>query len=119
MWANFKLDEFACKHCGENKIDTKLVDALQELRERCGFALPVSSGYRCPVYNADVSTTGPNGPHTTGKAVDLAVDRAKAYRVLKEAMAMGFTGIGIQQKGNGRFIHLDLLDEGRPTIWSY
>jgi hypothetical protein len=31
-----------------------------------------------------------------------------------------FTGIGIQQKGGARFIHLDdLTGVGRPTVWSY
>jgi hypothetical protein len=36
---------------------------------------------------------------------------------------MGFTGIGIAQKGEGRYVHLDDLPsvEGqpRPTLWSY
>ena len=27
------------------------------------------------------------------------------------------TGIGVQQKGAGRFIHLDL--RSTPTVWSY
>ena len=34
-----------------------------------------------------------------------------------------FTGVGINQKGSSRFIHLDQLHEKdgypRPTIWSY
>jgi hypothetical protein len=30
---------------------------------------------------------------------------------------MGFKGIGVQQKGAGRFIHLD--DREDPAIWSY
>lgn len=36
---------------------------------------------------------------------------------------MGFTGIGIKQHGDNRFIHLDDLREPdhapRPTIWTY
>jgi len=36
-WKNFKLDEFKCKHCGENKIEHELIDKLQSLREDLGF----------------------------------------------------------------------------------
>lgn len=106
------------------KMKNEFIVYLNELRRRCGFPLVVSSGYRSPEYNASVSTTGDNGPHTTGKAVDFAVSREQAYIVLREAFAMGvFTGIGIKQHGEGRFIHLDILTaaEGypRPMIWSY
>ncbi len=99
-----------------------LIEA-DRLRHRYGKPLIVTSGYRCPVHNAAVSHTGRTGPHTTGQAADFRVDRGDAYRLLKVALEMGFTGIGIQQKGGGRFIHLDTLpnDDGqpRPTIWSY
>ena len=119
----FKLSEFACKHCGANKMDPDFLRKLDDLRHRCGFPLPVTSGYRCSVHNQKVSTTGPNGPHTTGQAVDLGVSRHRAYEVLGHALAVGFTGIGVQQKGASRFLHLDTLSEPghapRPTVWSY
>ena len=118
-WKYFKLEEFACKCCGENKISPRLVDILDELRLRVGSPLPVSSGYRCPAHNALTSYTGEDGPHTTGLAVDLHVDRKLAYDVLRVAFELGFTGIGVQQKGSARYLHLDLLKDGRPTIWSY
>ena len=28
-WTNFTLEEFACKHCGENNIEPELIDKLQ------------------------------------------------------------------------------------------
>lgn len=119
MWQYFKHGDFACHHCGENKIDPALINALDYLRDKCGFPLKVTSGYRCPVHNQNVSTTGPNGPHTTGLAADLAVDRGKAIIVLQLALAdHRFTGFGVNQKGEGRFIHLDMIDRPR-TVWSY
>lgn len=122
-WRHFVIDEFACRHCGVNLIDHQFVTELDDLRQAVGFALPVSSGYRCPVYNAQVSKTGTTGPHTTGRAVDLVVSHAQALKVVRVASIMGFTGIGVQQKGTGRFIHLDNLPNApgqpRPTIWSY
>lgn len=95
------------------------MDKIQQLREKVGFPLPVSSAARCPKHNSKVSKTGLQGPHTTGRAIDLQVDRKNALIVLKTALEMGcFNGIGIQQKGGGRFIHLDDIHQP-PTIWSY
>lgn len=122
-WRHFNEAEFACQHCGKNLIDHAFVTELDDLRHHLGFALPISSGYRCPEHNAKVSSTGLTGPHTTGRAADIAVSHARAYDVLQTAMMMKFTGIGIQQKGGSRFIHIDNLPNApgqpRPTIWSY
>jgi uncharacterized protein YcbK (DUF882 family) len=104
-------------------MSPEFMDALDELREAYGKPLRVTSGYRCPEHPIEARKTSA-GAHSTGKAIDLAVDRGEAYEVLKIAMAMGvFTGIGVQQKGSGRFIHLDTCEEPkmspRPTVWSY
>jgi zinc D-Ala-D-Ala carboxypeptidase len=122
-WRHFKIDEFSCSHCGLNLIDHAFVTELDELRHRLGYPLPITSGYRCPTHNSKVSSTGRTGPHTTGRAADIGVDRARAYEVLQTALLMKFTGIGVQQKGSSRFIHLDNLPNGpgqpRPVVWSY
>ena len=119
-WKYFKREDFACKHCGENNTEDEFISSLDALRGRVGFPLIVTSGYRCPTHNAAVSSTGPNGPHTTGRAVDLAVSHDKAYWVLKEALSMGFTGIGVRGHGDSRFVHLDAITgDSRPRVWSY
>jgi len=104
-------------------MDPAYLEKLDQLRGDYGKPIIISSGYRCPSHNAKVSSTGTTGPHTTGKASDLQVDRSDAYLLLGLAYARGFTGIGINQKGSGRFIHLDTLREApgqpRPTLWSY
>ena len=88
------------------------------LRDACGFALSMTSGYRCPQHPKN-----PEGVHGDGEGGDIKVDRQRAFIVLREALKLGFTGIGISQKGaGGRFIHLDdsgRADKLRPTIWSY
>lgn len=126
-WRYFTTIEFACRgsDCcgGESRMNDAFVDKLDELRGRCGFPLIVNSGYRCPVHNVRVSSTGPAGPHTTGRAADLRVDRGAAYKLLGIALKLGFTGIGLKQHGASRFVHLDDLEQPehspRPTVWSY
>ena len=126
-WPNFSEREFACKGSGLCKMHPGFMDRLQALRTEFGKALRVTSGYRSPAHNAAVSSTkSASGPHTTGRAVDLAVSHEDAYRLLALALKHGFTGIGIAQKGEPktRFIHLDDLTPAdghtpRPTIWSY
>lgn len=122
-WRYFALEEFACAHCGANLIAHDFVDRLDELRHEVGFPLPVTSGYRCPTHNAAVSTTGLSGPHTTGRATDLGVRGELALRVVQTALTRGFTGIGLNQKGEARFVHLDDLPNApgqpRPHCWTY
>ena len=130
----FTIKEMVCKHSNILGYDERFMDSLVTLREKCGFGFPVTSYYRhcdpndlenChPIERKKIETTGKAGGHSTGKSIDLGLDRERAYILLKTAMDMGvFTGIGINQKGNSRFIHLDtcLAQDGftRPTIWSY
>jgi uncharacterized protein YcbK (DUF882 family) len=119
MTPHFGREELTCK-CGCGFLPQQdFMDKVEQHRLSVGFPLAVSSAARCPDHNARVSGTGRSGPHTTGRAIDLAVSHGKAYMVLATALRMGFTGIGVQQKGGGRFIHLDDLADGRPAIWSY
>ena len=129
-WPNFSFREMACQHSGICKLDEQFMDKLQTLRENVGFGLTVSSGYRDkthPIEHAKIKEgKAPNGgAHASGKAVDLAIAGEKAYKVLKEALEVGFTGIGVSQTGTKRFLHIDCITEEdgfhapRPTIWSY
>lgn len=122
-YPNFSKDEFDCKHSGKNEMDAQFMGRLQLLRDAYKKPIVVTSGYRDITHPIE-SKKKRTGAHTTGKAVDISVDRGDAYALLKLAIWVGFTGIGVKQKGSGRFIHLDTIEEGtdgfiRPTIWSY
>ncbi|QDP48776.1 MAG: putative peptidase M15 [Prokaryotic dsDNA virus sp.] len=127
MYRYFSEKELACKcgNCGKGADDMSpsFMAKLEAIREELGFPLPVTSGFRCQAHNAKVSSTGLHGPHTTGHAVDIKVNRAQAVKFLRAALNHGMTGIGVSQKGRARFIHVDDLTESdgfpRPTIWSY
>lgn len=98
------------------------MDRLEEIRVQLGIPLPLSSAYRCPDYNNEVSSTGFDGPHTTGKAIDVLISGEDAFHLMDLAFEHGMMGVGVSQKGDhdSRFIHLDTLTGGtRPWVWSY
>ena len=83
---NFTVDEMQCPCCGECEMDEVFMQALQAIRELCGFGFKVNSAYRCIKYNAKVSKNT-KGQHTTGQAVDISItNRYKRHAILKEAI---------------------------------
>ena len=124
-WPNFTPDEMRCRGTGKLDMNPAFMDRLQGLRNAFGAPLVITSGYRDPVYNSTVSKTGLMGPHTTGRAVDIAIYGEAAVRLLRQALNLGFTGFGFLQHGPTarRFIHLDDIPPGghhpRPWPWTY
>lgn len=116
----FSKKELMCSHCQEYHFNKNTLLRLNGLREEFGKPILLSSAYRCKDYN---NLRGFTQTHATGQAVDVICDRIDAVKILKLALKYGFTGIGVKQKGEGRFIHLDDLPMSktriRPTIWSY
>ncbi len=131
VWAYFSAKELKCR-CGEcssigQEMHPDFMERLIKLRERMNTPFIVTSAYRCAYQNVLVSNSGMYGPHTTGKAIDIAIGGMDAYLFCREAFELAFSGIGIQQTKDKRFIHLDTLtslEAGnkklfRPLIWSY
>ncbi len=127
-WPNFSHAEMRCSQTGMCRLDDEFMDKLQKLREAVGKPLTITSGYRSMDHSieaAKIEDSKPAGSHTTGKAVDVACERGFAYQVLFAAIKLGFTGIGVQQSGSRRFLHLDTVgvDDNfhvpRPALWSY
>lgn len=104
-YAYFTKEELDCDHCGESHMDEQFMNMVIALREQCGFQFVVSSvGH-------------------SGKDMEIKVHGKRAYLLLKEAMQMGFIGVGIKQNEDpsGSFIHLDMdtSQPNRPWVWSY
>lgn len=119
-YPNFSRKKLACSHCGAEGIRPELMDKVQALRNAYGKPMPETSGYRCPQHPEEAKKSVP-GAHQLGLAIDIGLQGAEAYELLKLALAAGFTGIGVNQKGGARFIHLDVAttELPRPTVWSY
>jgi zinc D-Ala-D-Ala carboxypeptidase len=118
-YPNFSEAEFACSHTGACEMQEHFMDALQELRTIYAKPMPITSGYRSPEHPIEARKNKP-GTHATGLAADIGCSGQDAYDILQIAFELGFSGIGVQQKGSGRFVHLDMWEDGpRPNVWSY
>jgi uncharacterized protein YcbK (DUF882 family) len=117
--------EWACKGTGRIVVDTDFLDLFEQFRAMFGKPLVITSGYRSPEYNQIVSTTGLAGPHTKARAMDIRIYGHHAAELEQLAWALGYTGLGRNQKGphRSRFLHFDNLPNApgqpRPWVWSY
>lgn len=116
----FAEREVKCKcGCGEANMDSAFMERLDMLRYRYNRPIILNSAYRCLEHNAAVGGVS-DSPHTRGIAVDIKCNGQETYLLLKHATELGFTGIGVAQKGSKRFLHLDdSIKAPRPNVWSY
>lgn len=118
-YPNFSEAELRCSETGECKMQADFMRRLQALREEYGKPMAITSGYRSPQHSIEASKAQP-GTHARGIAVDIAVSGQDCYELMNLAVKHGFTGIGVAQKGAGRFLHIDTFKGGpRPNVWSY
>lgn len=102
----FKLEEFACKHCGEVKMNNKFLDMLDDARGLANIPFGITSGYRCPIHNANVGSTSTN--HVNGVAADITCTSSiNRIKIVTALIKTGFKRIGIYKN----FIHADINDE--------
>jgi len=93
---------------------------VNQMRAAVGEPFIVNSAYRCPEHNNNVSSTGLNGPHTTGRAIDIRAGSRLKSKILMAAIQQGITRFGIAKT----FIHIDDLNEAAGgfdshVIWTY
>ena len=124
-WKYFSEDELRCQGTGEIHMDEKFMDKLIELREKLNQPMTISSGYRSEAHNIAIGGSK-NSAHLKGCAVDVVCSGHLAYEIVKLAMELEFSGIGVKQNGvhAKRFIHIDTMPRHsitspRPWIWSY
>lgn len=123
-WQYFTMEELTCHcGCGEMKMNDGFMQKVVTLRHSLNFPFNVTSGYRCPEYNATISKTGRDGPHTTGHALDIEVRGSEALDLIGAMRSHNMTGLGVKQHGRSRFVHIDDLPptnkRPRPWVWSY
>lgn len=107
---NFRAREFDCNGngcCNETKIDEKLVEILQKIRDHFGKPVVITA-YRCPVWNAKVANAASRSYHMYGQAADLHIDGVAPAEIAKYAESIGVLGIGLYETDrDGYFVHVD------------
>jgi len=104
---------------GFEMMDERLLLLLDNLREAYGYPIKLTSTYRSPDHPIEAKKSKP-GEHAYGAAVDIACVGGEAtFKLVKAAIEVGFTRIGISRKSN--FVHVGIGYPGAPetTIWTY
>ncbi len=116
----FTEAEFRCRHTGKCAMKPEFMDKLLAIRLEYGKPLKISSGYRDRTHPIEAVKRS-TGEHTLGTCCDVAVQGEDAVRLLEIALRHGITRVGVQQKGEGRFLHLGIGGGGlpNPAIWNY
>ena len=121
-WRYFSVEGdpmLACPCCDVMGMDAGFMAVIDEIRHQCGFPFKVNSGFRCGPYNNSMAKTGLEGPHTTGRAIDIRAPGAgMRYIIMETAQQHGLQRFGIGPS----FIHLDNLhtmDRFPTGIWPY
>ena len=105
--AHFSKAEFACHCCGQLKVEQRLIDALEQLRDLAGKAIVVHDGYRCPAHNQEVGGVS-HSEHTQGTASDVEIpglSLRQMYELALQVPEFAQGGIGVY---DGGFLHVDV-----------
>lgn len=108
---NFLLREFECRD-GEHQVrlDSRLLQKLQALRDKVGRPVIILSGYRNSSYNKRVGGS-PGSQHLLGKAADIVVQGCSVEELARISREIGFTGIGLYDS----FVHVDV--RAKEATW--
>ena len=113
----FKVSDFDCQETGENKMCSEFLQALDHLRDVCGFPFVVTSGYRGANHSIEAAKVAAGrklGTHTQGIAADIKVyGGAHRLAIVKHASAMGMS-VGVAKT----FVHVDNR-KTPPMCWCY
>ena len=109
---NFDSSEFACPCCGKKCISLDLVIKLQELRDRVGEPIYVTSGVRCAGYNKKIDGVN-NSPHIEGLAADIQVKGISPITIAYVANRTKDIRLGIYPN----HLHIDIVPPHPSKYW--
>lgn len=111
---NFKVKEFMQKDGLEFiKIDQRIIDALQKIREHYNKPITITSGYRSVAYNKQIGGST-KSQHILGKAVDFKVKDISIANVQKYIYnnweELGIRGLETSAK---TWVHIDVRENDK------
>ena len=110
---HFSESELSCHCCGRGveKISSKLLELLEQLRANIGGPLEISCAYRCPAHNAEVGGV-PNSQHVLGTAADVQTPNYEHCHTPEQLQwyceQLPFDAIGLYSWG----CHVDVREGG-------
>ena len=115
---NFDSSELACKGtncCGNSfPVSNGLIQGLQDLRDRLGVSIEITSGFRCKTHNSRTPNSATNSYHTRGVAADIKVKGMtprEVYNIAKDIPSLANASFGIYNT----FLHIGV--DGRAKRW--
>jgi len=104
---HFSKSELACRCCGQLKIESSLLAALEQLRSLAGKEILVHDAYRCTAHNQEVGGVT-DSEHTRGMAADISIpglSLQQMYELALQVPAFLHGGVGVY---DGGFLHVDI-----------
>jgi len=106
-----------CKICKGKPYDisTLLLELLYKLEQKLkdrGLNFVITSGKRCPAYNASIGGYA-SSSHILGKAADIKVEGISVLELAIICVEIGFSRIGIYK----RHIHVDVVRPHPSRFW--
>lgn len=112
-------------NCPDNcglQLGPKIIAIALIIEKEIGQSLQVTSGARCPKYNATIKGAIPGDAHTSSEAIDVAVDfSSPAGRELGSRIIIAAVKAGIKRFGIAKtYIHMDSAATlPTPRMWLY
>jgi len=106
------LWEARCHHCDLlplHETARRLLDSYNALARDLAIFPPITSGYRCPVHNAETAGADPTSWHQIPAALDLGGNALLLANIAKRAPAHGF--VSVRRNERKGYVHLALFPE--------
>lgn len=116
--ADCSCDVCSAAGIGRHNVSIFVMQGLDNMREEYGSPIYQTSIWRCAHHWAEKKKKRP-GSHNRGMSGDTRCHGSEAFDLQYLAIKHGFRRIGVSQKGDGRFIHNQVLDVVQPHRWLF
>ena len=103
-----------CKCEGAMKLDSRLSEIEQRIRDRVGRLIKLS-GYRCPEHNRSLPNSSPTSQHMHGTAGDYSIEGTGLTVDQLAEIAIECGAVRVGKYYASKFIHVSCEDVYKPN----